>query len=57
MENSGKYIKESAKQEAFLDDNSVPHNLGGPKVIDNYLKKILLETTKGREMDHDRSLE
>lgn len=57
MENSEKYIKESAKQEAILDDNSVSHNLGGSKVIDDYLKKILLEATKGREMDHDQSLE
>ena len=57
MENSEKYIKESAKQEAILDDNSVSHNLVGSKVIDDYLKKILLEATKGREMDHDQSLE
>ena len=33
------------------------HNLGGSKVIDDYLKKILSEATKGREMDHDQSLE
>ena len=46
MENSEKYIKESAKQEAILDDNSVSHNLVGSKVIDDYLKKNIVRSYK-----------
>ena len=43
-------------QEAILG-NSVPHYLGGPKVMDNSLKEMLLEAKKDKETDHSRRLE
>ena len=35
----------------------MPENMGGPKTINDYLKEMLLEAKKSRELEQDRSLE
>ena len=57
IEHFEKYIKESDLQETMLDDNPVPEKMGGPKAIDDYLKEMLLEANKSRELEQDRTLE
>ena len=57
IEHFEKYIKETDVQETILDDNLVPENMGGSKAIDDYLKEMLLEAKKSRELEQDRSLE
>ena len=57
IEHFEKYIKESDLQETMLDDNPVPEKIGGPKTIDDYLKEMLLEANKSRELEQDRTLE
>ena len=57
IEHFEKWIKETDVQETILDDNPVPENMGGPKAIDDYLKEMLLEAKKSRELEQDRSLE
>ena len=51
IEHFEKYIKESDLQETMLDDNPVPENMGSPKAIDDYLKEMLLQANKSRELD------
>ena len=35
----------------------MPENMGGPRTINDYLKEMLLEAKKSRELEQDRSLE
>lgn len=42
-----RFIK-SAAQEAILDGNPAPKVIGGQKVVDGYIREILLKATKSR---------
>ena len=39
MEYFEKHIQENDAKKTILDDNPVPEIMGGPKVIDEYLKE------------------
>ena len=40
MEHFEKHIQENDAKNTILDDNPVPEIMGGPKVIDKYLKEM-----------------
>ena len=46
MEHFEKHIQENDVKKTILDDYPVPEIMGSPKVIDDYLKEMLLEAKK-----------
>ena len=50
-------MEENDVKKTILDDNPVPEIMGGPKVIDDYLKEMLWEAKKSKELEQGQSLE
>ena len=50
------YIPDNLIQKTILDGNPVPSNVGAPKTMDDYLKEMLIEARKSKEMDKDKTL-
>ena len=50
VENVYKYIKDSAMHKETPDNNPIPSNIRCPKKVDEFLREIVIEAKKGKDI-------